>query len=33
MTINNLVSDVFDYIFNKTDITDIVTFSRVCKNQ
>ena len=32
MAINEyLVCDIFDYIFNKTDISNIVTFSRVCK--
>ena len=32
MSINEyLINDIFDYIFNKTDIINIVTFSRVCK--
>ena len=31
MAINEyLICDIFEYIFNKTDITNIVTFSRVC---
>ena len=31
MAINYLVTDIFDYIFNKTDITNIVICTRVCR--
>ena len=31
MTINNLVNDIFDYTFNKMEVTNIVICTRVCK--